>query len=99
LVRRIERTKGEEMADKDLTATERELAEVADKLASAVGSHAELDDYYPEELIPPMFDEGENADVLSSALYTRPGSPEPQAGFTLWHGDRAYRVRIDVLPL
>ena len=76
------------MADKDLTETERELAELAGKLANAVDSHGELDDCWAEELIPPMSED----DVLSSWLYTRPGSPGPRAGFTLWQGDKPYQV-------
>jgi hypothetical protein len=91
------------MADIDLTGTERELAEVAGFLAEAVETEARLNparkgSFYPEDLIPPMFDEGEDADVLSSSLYTRHGDPEPQAGFTLWHGERGYRVRVEMLP-
>jgi hypothetical protein len=78
--------------DSNLTATERELAEVAGMLANAVPSHAELDGYWAEELIPPMTED----EVLSSSLYTQPGNPTPVAGFTLWHGNRAYRVAISV---
>jgi len=78
------------MSDKDLTPVERELSETAFKLANAVASHGELAGYWAEELIPPMSED----DVLSSGLYPRLGSPVPRAGFTLHHGDKAYRVIV-----
>jgi hypothetical protein len=78
------------MTDKNLTDVERELAGIAGKLANAVDSHAELDGFWAEELIPPMSED----EVLSSSLYTRPGNSVPVAGFTLWRGGKAYRVAV-----
>jgi hypothetical protein len=82
--------------DKDLTPVERTLAAVAMDVAGAV--EARNDGYWPEDLIPPLVD-GDEGDVLQSALYTRPGSPEPRAGFTLHDADgNAYRVIIEPFP-
>jgi len=80
------------MSDAELIPVERELVEVADRLARAVYSYKEMGPFWVEDLIPPMSED----DVLSSALYAGPGNPEPAAGFTLWHGNRAYRVSVSI---
>jgi len=79
-------------ADSRLTDAERDLAETANRLADDV-NHSVVRDWWAEELIPPYSED----DVLSSALYTRRGSSAPEAGFTLWKGDRAYRVVLTPL--
>jgi len=74
-------------ADRLLTDRERELAEAVNEIAGAVDASAK-DGCWAEELTPPDSED----DVLSSSLYTRPGSTYPEAGFTYWRGDVAYRV-------
>jgi hypothetical protein len=86
--------------DKNLTAKERELAELAISIGDAVDSHAELDGYWPEDLIPPLKDrDASDSDSLSSTLYTRQGDPNPKAGFTLHAPDGHYSYRVIIEPL
>jgi hypothetical protein len=85
-------TKGEEMKDINLTDAERDLAEAANDLAASVDS-AGKPGFWAEEHTPPDYED----EVLSSTLFTRPGSSAPESGFTLWRGDRAYRVVLTPL--
>ncbi len=76
-------------ADEMLSETERELASVAmdtgDLIEGVIAS------IWVEDIIPPM---GEG-DILFSQLYTRLGDENPKSGFTLWVGDKAYKVTFE----
>jgi hypothetical protein len=79
--------------DQNLTGDERTLAAVVLDVAGAVD--ARNDGYWAEDHTPPDSDD----DVLTSTLYTRPGDPEPTAGFTLWTpGGDGYRLTLQKLP-
>jgi hypothetical protein len=89
------------MSNATLTQQERDLAETANWLAEAVEMKDRVNPgvsgihgrgwNWAEDHTPPDSDD----DVLTSILYTDQGDSDPAAGFTLWRGPVAYRVRIE----
>lgn len=78
--------------DRDLNPDELELA----RLSIEIGTIIETDPtpntgIWVEDIIPPMSED----DALSSCLYTEPGNSNPKSGFTLWVGDKVYKVTFE----
>lgn len=81
-----------------VTGIQRELDGVVEYLATLV-AETQGSQNYPEELIPPMTDDPdeiiENATVTKGGVYDHQGD---MAGFTLWRGDKGYRVIVSKIP-
>jgi hypothetical protein len=54
--------------------------------------------YYVEELIPPMTEDHD--EVITDSKLTGSYLPQgTQMGFTLWRGQKAYRISVSEIPI
>lgn len=79
-----------------VTDEQRELAVVVDELANMIDRSQDGLEYWAEELIPPMTEDPDEV-VASSVLEGNYLPQGEQLGFTLWHGDKAYRISVSKL--